>query len=142
MHLFRNYYGYLKKKGHDVSAMIPDPDPAFLHWMPYHDSLWIFNRDTEPCKKIIRDAELLISVDYNSLSRFEKASVYLEEAPGKKILIDHHADPDKVFSLMISDIEVSCTAELVYDFIIQSDDRDLIDKDIAACIYSGIITDT
>ena len=43
---------------------------------------------------------------------------------------------------MISDTTVSSTAELIYDFISESGDNDLIDTDIAACIFAGIITDT
>ena len=43
---------------------------------------------------------------------------------------------------MFSVIETSSTAELVYDFITSCGDEVLIDHDIAACIYAGIITDT
>jgi len=59
-----------------------------------------------------------------------------------KILIDHHTQPDNDFDLMISIIKTSSTSELIYDFIVASGDEHLIDKDIAACIYAGIITDT
>ena len=110
--------------------------------MPFHDSLNIFTKDPDECKNIINEAELIFSVDYNSFSRFEKASHFLEQAKGKKILIDHHTDPDTVFELMISVTDVSSTAELIYDFIVDCGDTNLIDKDISACIYSGIITDT
>jgi len=135
-------FGYLKKKLHEVYIMVPDPDPTFLHWMPYHENLLVFNKDREACIKAIDQAELLISVDYNTLDRLEEATGFVQKAKGIKILIDHHKDPDPGFHWMISDINVSSTAELIYDFIIESGDRDLIDIDIAACIYAGIITDT
>lgn len=135
-------FGYLKKKLHEVYVMVPDPDPTFLHWMPDHENLLVFNKDRETCLKVIEQAELIFSVDYNTLDRLEEATEFVRKAKGKKILIDHHKDPDQSFHLMISDISVSSTAELIYDFIIESGDHDLIDTDIAACIYAGIITDT
>jgi bifunctional oligoribonuclease and PAP phosphatase NrnA len=135
-------YGYLKKKNHEVYVMVPDPDPTFLHWMPYHDDLMVFTRDLEACLKAIKEADVIFSVDYNSLDRLETATKFVRDAAGKKILIDHHKDPEQSFHMIISDITVSSTAELIYGFIIESGDREFIDKDIAACIYSGIITDT
>jgi phosphoesterase RecJ-like protein len=135
-------FGYLKQKHHEVHVMVPDPDPAFLHWMPYHENLLVFTRDKEQCLKIIEESELIFSVDYNTLDRLEDATEFVQKAKGKKILIDHHKDPDQGFLLKISDITVSSTAELIYDLINETGDRELIDKDIAACIYAGIITDT
>jgi bifunctional oligoribonuclease and PAP phosphatase NrnA len=135
-------YGYLKKKGHDVSVMVPDPDPGFLQWMPYHEDLLVFTYNREACLAAIKEADILFSIDYNSLSRLEEATEFVVNAGGTRILIDHHKDPEPSFQWMISDITVSSTAELIYDFILASGDRDLIDNAIAACIYAGIITDT
>jgi len=59
-----------------------------------------------------------------------------------KILIDHHVQPGPGYDLKVSNADVSSTAELIYDFITDTDGMDFIDKDIAACIYAGIITDT
>ena len=135
-------YGYLMKKRHDVRVMVPDPDPAFLQWMPYHENLLVFSKDPEPCKRAIEEAELVFSVDYNSLERLEEATPFVRQAHGKKILIDHHKDPEPGFHRMASDITVSSTAEMIYNLIVEAGDIALIDKDIAACIYAGIITDT
>lgn len=135
-------YGYLKKKFHDVQVMVPDPDPSFLHWMPYHDNLLIFNKARKTCIHVIDQAKLVLSVDYNSFERLEEASELVKKSKAKKILIDHHTAPDPGYDWMISDIKVSSTAELVYNFIVESGDIAMIDADIASCIYSGIITDT
>ena len=135
-------YGYLQKKGHSVSVMIPDPDPAFLHWMPFHSSILIFRDQQEPGIAAIEDAEVIFCLDYNGLGRLGNAEQPLRKARAIKILIDHHRDPAPDFDHMISMIETSSTSELVYDFIAGVGDAALIDKDIAACIYAGIITDT
>jgi len=135
-------YGYLQKKGHDVSVMIPDPDPAFLHWMPFHSSILVFRDQQKLCLAAIGKAELIFCMDYNGLGRVSKAEQPLRNARAIKILIDHHRDPAPDFNHMLSMIETSSTSELVYDFIAGCGDAGLIDQDIAACIYAGIITDT
>jgi phosphoesterase RecJ-like protein len=135
-------YGYLKKKGHDVSVMIPDPDPAFLSWMPYHSFLLVFCDKENECLRKIEQAEIIFCLDYNGLGRISGAEKPVRNAAAIRVLIDHHRDPAPEFNHMISVVETSSTAELIYDFIAGCGDVDQIDPDIAACIYSGIITDT
>ena len=58
-------------------------------------------------------------------------------------MIDHHREPQtEVFAYGVSDIKKSSTAEMVYDFIIGSGYGDLIDTNIAKCIYTGVMTDS
>ena len=135
-------FSYLKKKGHKVTVMIPDPDPAFLFWMPNHSSILVFRNQKDLCLTAIHDAEVIFSLDHNGLSRLGSAEEYVRKSPAFKILIDHHRDPAPDFNIMFSEVETSSTSELVYDFISGCGDVDLIDADIAACIYAGIITDT
>jgi phosphoesterase RecJ-like protein len=135
-------YGYLKKKGHTVSVVIPDPDPAFLDWMPFHSSILVFRNQQESCLAAIENAEVIFCLDYNGLGRLSNAEEPVRKAKAIKILIDHHRDPAPDFDHILSMIETSSTSELVYDFIAGCGDADLIDPDIAACIYAGIITDT
>ena len=135
-------YGYLKKKGHDVSVMIPDPDPAFLHWMPFHSSIIVFREQKEICLAAIEEAEVIFSLDYNGLGRLSEAGEPVRNSKAVKILIDHHRDPAPDFTHVLSFVETSSTSELVYDFIDGCGDSALLDADIASCIYAGIITDT
>jgi bifunctional oligoribonuclease and PAP phosphatase NrnA len=135
-------FGYFRKIGHEVSVMVPDPDPKFLQWMPYHENLLVYTRDKEICNRKIGDADLIFCVDFNSLGRLSKAENEVRHSAAKKILIDHHTNPATDFDLIISETETSATSELIYDFISDSGDRDIIDTDIAACIYAGIITET
>lgn len=67
----------------------------------------------------------------------------LTEAKAVKILIDHHEQPQtEAFDYGISITAKSSTCEMIYDFIIASGHRDLIDPDLASCIYTGLMTDT
>jgi bifunctional oligoribonuclease and PAP phosphatase NrnA len=135
-------YGYLKKKGHEVAVMVPDRDPEFLHWMPNHSSLLVFREQEDLCLETIKNAEVIFNLDYNGLGRLSKAEEPVRNSSAVKILIDHHRDPAQDFDFMLSQTQTSSTSELVYDFIDGSGDALLIDTDIAACIYAGIITDT
>jgi phosphoesterase RecJ-like protein len=65
----------------------------------------------------------------------------LEEYPNDFAMIDHHQQPDDV-KYMYSDVTICSTAQMVYQFIEMNNDVDLIDKDMATCMYTGIMTDT
>jgi len=136
------FFGYLSKKHHKVKVMIPDPDPEFLHWMPFHENLLVFDLDQECCLEAIREAEIIFSVDYNGFKRLANASVEVRNSKAKKILIDHHRNPENEYDLTISVIKTSSTSELIYNFIEACGETHLIDREIAECIYAGIITDT
>jgi phosphoesterase RecJ-like protein len=60
-----------------------------------------------------------------------------------KILIDHHQQPQtEVFDYGMSDPDKSSTAEMVYDFIINCGHAKKINKEVAECLYAGVMTDT
>ena len=66
----------------------------------------------------------------------------VEESGKTKVLIDHHRHPEDWVEVLYSDPEASSTSELIYRLIDGLDGLDLIDKDIATCLYTGIVTDT
>jgi phosphoesterase RecJ-like protein len=60
-----------------------------------------------------------------------------------KILIDHHQEPaTHIFNYGVSNTSKSSTSEMVYDFINSSGHRNKINKEIAECLYAGVMTDT
>ena len=133
---------YLKKKNHSVKVMVPDPYPDFLAWMPGREEILIFSTNREACVRAIENADLIISADYNNLDRLNDAASMVRQSKAIKVLIDHHLNPSDDFDYTISISRISSTSELVYNFIAENGDARLMDKDIAACIYTGIITDT
>jgi phosphoesterase RecJ-like protein len=133
---------YLKKKNHFVQVMVPDPSPDFLSWLPGHEDILIFSSDYDACISAIETADLIISADYNSLGRLNEAAQLVRQSKAIKVLIDHHLNPSDEFDYKISISRISSTSELIYNFIVENGDIHLLDKDIAECIYTGIITDT
>jgi phosphoesterase RecJ-like protein len=133
---------YLKKKNHAVKVLIPDPYPDFLAWMKGHEEILIFSREKDACIIAIDEAEMIISADYNNLGRLNEAGQLVRQSGAIKVLIDHHLNPSDEFDYQISISRISSTSELVYNFIEKMGDLQLLDKEIAECIYAGIITDT
>ena len=133
---------YLRKKGHHVDVMAPDPYPDFLAWMPGHENILFFSEEKDQCIRAIESATIIIAADFNNLGRLNEAAPAVRHSKAVKVLIDHHLNPSDEFDYQISVSRISSTSELVYNFIEAMGDLSLLDKDIAACIYAGIITDT
>jgi phosphoesterase RecJ-like protein len=135
-------YLYLKKKGKNVRVVVPDAFPKFLHWMPGKDDIIIFESEPEMATQLVNDCDLIFTLDFNDLSRVGKMSSLLSNHGGPFIMIDHHQSPSDYAEVTISDSDVCSTCQMIFSFIEASGDAELIDADIASCIYSGIVTDT
>jgi len=136
-------YRYLKNQGANVEAVVPNQFPGFLHWLTSSSELVIFEKNAKEARRILNEADLIFCLDYNAISRVGAVADDLKAAKGKKLLIDHHISPEtESFDYIISETNTSSTGELVFDFISAMGDLDKIDRQIAECLYTGIITDT
>jgi len=135
-------YNYLVQKNHQVEVVVPSDYPEFLKWMAGNNV--VVNYETDPVKanRVIGEAELIFCLDYNSMNRIDKMEKPVRESTAIKILIDHHLDPENAFDHIYSFPDSCATSELIYEFIIAMDDRSLLTKDVASCLYTGIMTDT
>jgi len=135
-------YHFLQRNGIKANVIIPDADPEFLHWMAGHDSITIFESDQEAAKTLIAQANVIFSLDYNRLDRVADMEAWIENTSAQKILIDHHIDPAAYFDFSLSDTTASSTAELVFRFADNLGWKSMLNKEIAECLYAGIMTDT
>lgn len=136
-------YHYLKLKGHEPRVIVPNELPDFLHWMPAVDTILNFESEPKDCLKVLAEAELIFCLDFNHLSRIKFLETPVRESNLPRILIDHHLQPEaEVFYAGTSDPDKSSTCEMVYDLICQAGDKELINDDIARCLYTGTMTDT
>ncbi|MDP2059413.1 MAG: bifunctional oligoribonuclease/PAP phosphatase NrnA [Flavobacteriaceae bacterium] len=133
---------FLKKLNHQVEVVLPNELPDFLSWLPGKKDIVLGTQSEEKAKKLIAEAEILFSLDYNTVKRTENLSDSIDQSRAFKVLIDHHREPEDFADCVYWDIEASATCELIYRFIQEFDAEALIDKDIATCIYLGIMTDT
>ncbi len=134
---------YLRKKGHTTQIIMPSAYPSFLEWMPYCQQVISYTpTQHSTCEEVISEAEVIFCLDFSTYSRAGQVEALLAHSRAPKIIIDHHQNPNMEVDFWLWSVAASSTAELVYTLIEMLDDLDLIDKEIGACIYAGIVTDT
>lgn len=135
-------YHVLKKLGHQVQVITPTDYASFLHWLPGHSEVVVFEDFPETARQFTEEADLIFCLDFNDLSRINEMGDLVSRSKGLKCLIDHHRNPSGFQDFTFWTIETSSTCELIYDFIHAMERDDLIDKAVASCLYTGIMTDT
>jgi len=135
-------YHYLKLNNHQCHIIAPNDYPNFLKWMPEEKSILKYDSQNKDSDKLIADADLIFTLDFNALNRIGEMGTTVEQAQGIKVMIDHHQKPDDYAQFMYSDVSMSSTCEMIYNFIEMMGDIDKITPEIATCLYTGIMTDT
>ncbi|MCE2895307.1 MAG: bifunctional oligoribonuclease/PAP phosphatase NrnA [Flammeovirgaceae bacterium] len=138
--------GYLAKKGHSVAVISPSDYPDFLTWMPGKEMVIALTKDSivpqQKAKALIEACDVLFCLDFSSLKRINEVGEMVKTSTAKKVMIDHHLEPEKFADFEKWDVSSASTAELIFELIDEWGDRELIDQDIANCLYAGLMTDT
>ena len=136
-------YHFLLQLGHDAKVISPTNWASFIGWMPGINTVLDYERQTDISNGLIKNADWIFCLDFNTLSRTKRMEEALNEATGERILIDHHREPqEEKFAYGISDTGKSSTCEMVYDFIMNSGHSNKITDEVAQCLYAGVMTDT
>ncbi|MCH2023384.1 MAG: DHH family phosphoesterase [Saprospiraceae bacterium] len=135
-------FHYLQKSDHSITMIMPTEIPKSLNWMKNFDKILVFENTKTFSRKIIKEAEMIFSLDYNALSRVEGISSLIKKSNAYKVMIDHHIGPEDFCDAVLSDTSASSTCQLIYEFIEMMGDADSLDKDILNPMYVGILTDT
>nr|WP_315257391.1 bifunctional oligoribonuclease/PAP phosphatase NrnA [uncultured Flavobacterium sp.] len=135
-------YHFLLKNSHSPTVISPNDFPDFLAWMPGSETVKVYEKDKENCTKILEEAELVFTLDFNALHRVGEMEQALEKLSAPFIMIDHHQKPDNYAVYTYSDVAFGSTCEMIYNFISFLDKKEDLDKTIATCIYTGILTDS
>ena len=125
----------------EVNIISPNEYTEILNFLPGSENILNYERDKEKCENIFIKADVIFTLDFNSLSRARNLSSLISKSSATTIMIDHHENPDNYADITISNSKMSSTCEMVYDFIC-SIDKSKIDNKIATCIYTGIVADT
>nr|WP_315150045.1 bifunctional oligoribonuclease/PAP phosphatase NrnA [uncultured Flavobacterium sp.] len=135
-------YHFLLKNNHNPTVISPNDFPDFLAWMPGSETVKVYEKDKENCTKILEEAELVFTLDFNALHRVGEMEQALEKLSVPFIMIDHHQKPDDYATYTYSDVAFGSTCEMIYNFISFLNKKEDLDKTIATCIYTGILTDS
>jgi len=133
---------YLSNMGQDAVIVSPNDYPKFLKWMPGNEQILNFEKENSQARKKIQEATIICTLDFNHLGRTGQMGDFLEASTADFIMIDHHQEPADYAKITYSDVTMSSTSEMVYNFIEFLDDTDRITPEMATCMYTGIMTDT
>lgn len=135
-------FHYLTKINHFVTVITPNDYPDFLKWVPGQDLILKFDSQNSQSLEALSNADIVFTLDFNAFHRAGDMENTLAENESLKIMIDHHQQPDPYAKYTYSDVSMSSTCEMIYNFIEMLGDLDHLDSNMATAIYLGIMTDT
>ena len=128
--------------GKEPQVIVPDQYPDYLHWLPNSDKIIRYDKHKEGCDWTFQHADLIFCLDFNTTSRVDAMQQALDNSPAKKVLIDHHLNPDVPAEITISRPKASSASELAFRLTWQLDVFEEQTKFFATHIYCGMMTDT
>ena len=134
---------YFNAKNHKAIVVAPNEYPEFLHWLPGSKEVILFDKQNKQAKRAISNSDIIFLLDFNALHRVgDDMEKTLEVYENDFVMIDHHQQPDTIATYLYSDTSICSTAQMVFHFLEMFSDTESITKDIATCLYTGIMTDT
>lgn len=135
-------FHFLSRLNLKATVLSPTDYGDFLKWLPGEMSVINFEDDKTRGATIVQEADLIFCLDFNALKRINDLGALVQASKAKKVMIDHHLEPENFADYSLHTVKASSTCELVFHFIEQLGEVELINKDIASCLYAGIMTDT
>jgi phosphoesterase RecJ-like protein len=135
-------YHFLKAIGVASTVVSPTDYGDFLKWMPEENTVVNFEADEVKGAQLVADADFIFCLDFNALKRINKLGDLVAVSKAKKVMIDHHLEPEAFADYQLWTTKTSSTCELIYDFIVLLNETGKLNADIGSCLYAGIMTDT
>lgn len=127
----------------EVVIVLPDPPSAVLLPFLSEVTCYFYNEKPTECESVMDGATVLFALDFNTISRVGEAlRPHLDSFQGKKVMIDHHQNPDNFADVLLSDTENTSTCQLVYETLERMNLDYAIDLVAARALYLGMMTDT
>jgi phosphoesterase RecJ-like protein len=125
-----------------ATVVVPSSFPAFYRWMPGANNIVVHEKHPDEAEQLVGEADVIFCLDFNEPKRVGKLADALLAAPGRKVMIDHHIHPAPFCRVTMSYPEMSSTSEMIFRFICRMGLFEMINKQAAECIYTGMMTDT
>ncbi len=136
-------YHTLNNLGKNVYVIAPNDFPDNLKWMAGSGNVLLHSKIPKKIQQLVQHAELIFCMDFQALNRTNSMETMLLESNAKKVLIDHHIDPEKgQFDLIFNERTISSTSELLFSILKKIGFIKSFTKEAASCVYAGITTDT
>jgi phosphoesterase RecJ-like protein len=138
--------GFLRSKNHQVDVITPSDFPDFLAWMQGAETVIAVSKKSDlplqKAERAIQHADLIFCLDFSSLGRINEMGEMVKKSSAKKVLIDHHLEPENFADFILWDVSSASTAQLIFRLIDLLGEKRLIGSEIANCLYAGLMTDT
>lgn len=132
----------LKVLGKRATVVVPDQPPRSLAFLPGFKDISIFTRHEDFCRRSVAEADLIVCCDFNHPSRQDALGPIVAGASARRVMVDHHQEPDAFCDLTFSMPEMSSTCELMFRIIAAMGYYLEMDLDSATCLCTGMVTDT
>ena len=132
----------LNNAGFESVVIVLNDFPSYLSWLGSDGVPLIYEQSAGLWHEMIDQADAFFFLDFNDVKRLGKLEEYLGKNTKPVVLIDHHPDPAITTEYLFSDINVSSTAELVFDFVDALGMLEYLDANGANALLAGIIADT
>lgn len=133
----------LRRLGKEVTAMVPNPFPDFLRWIPTAGEILLGDRQHQKVERALGAAQLVVMMDFNTAHRMgDVLAPKVLAAKGHRMMIDHHLNPDVPCRLTISHPELCSTCEVLLRVMLEMGWTEGLTQDEATALYTGMMTDT
>lgn len=133
---------FLMTENKSSKVIVPSPPPNFLMWMPGAEHVLIYKHSQKEADEYIANADLIFTLDFNAANRLSGMADVVLASKARKVMVDHHLNPEKFVDITISYPTISSTSELIFRLICRMGYFHKINLACAECIYVGMMTDT
>jgi bifunctional oligoribonuclease and PAP phosphatase NrnA len=130
---------WLQFQGKTASIINHSATPFIYQFLDPGKSIRVFDPVVDAAT--IQNAEAVVLLDTNHVSRVASMEPYVRKSPARKVCIDHHLDPELFADITLIRPEATSTGEILYD-VFRSSGDDQITRGIAQALYVAIMTDT
>ena len=138
---------YLRQcRGTDALLLLPESAPASLDFALPAEGVIVAACEPEAASARIAGSDLVVCLDMNGFSRAEALAAPLQASKARKVLIDHHLNPERAsFDLVFSETEISSACELLYRVLLALPGVGTADRlplSVLTSLMTGMTTDT
>lgn len=141
---------FLRAMNREARIVLNDRHPAYLDFLTeagIEDLLVIYGERPEDATCAIAESDLVFCLDFNAFHRTDALEHALEGSRARKVLIDHHLNPDREkFDLSFSETQTSSASELLYHILMAmpsiEGDAGRLPAACAEALMTGMTTDT
>lgn len=143
-------YHLLSSMGKKAQIILNDKWPSYLEFLTEKalpEDICIYKDEADSAISSIYGSDLIFCLDFNAFHRTENLEAPLATSKAKKVLIDHHLNPDRDnFDLSFSETATSSASELLYHIMMSlssiSGNAAYLPSDAATALMTGMTTDT